>query len=117
MTPEDFQVIGILFLICLPVSALGWAIALIGGGVVRDVHAMPMEFRLAARITGPLATGKVFQTVATGIGIWTFANLEVPLILIGPYGLISSGGAIVYVVVQLLWLERVRRAVRAERKQ
>jgi hypothetical protein len=59
------------------------------------------------------AAADATQTVITGIFLLAFFNLPVPLILAGPYGPISKAGTIAFVLGQVLWLERIRRAARS----
>jgi hypothetical protein len=113
------QAVWYLFLFCLPVSVGLWSVLLVGGGFVNSVAAMPWEFRLAARVTGARKQdGRSVALLGRLDGVWgplfllVFVNLSVPLILVGPYGSISSFAAAGYLVIQLSWLARIRRAIR-----
>jgi hypothetical protein len=111
------QIFGYLFLVLLPLSIWLWSMVLVGSGFVRSIPEMPWEFRLAARVTGP-GRGDASSPLAVPVTLCCLAlvNLSAPLILVGPFGPLSSVGAVAYLVAQLLWLARIRRAVRrAER--
>jgi hypothetical protein len=90
-----------------------WSLVLVYSGIVRKVSTMPWELRLAVRVQGDDEGKRApWTSVLVLLGCLALINVQVPLILVGPYGPISSGAAITFVVAQLLWLARIRRAVR-----
>lgn len=114
----EAQTVAFLFLVCLPVSVCLWSGAMVAGGYVASVPTMPWEFRLAVKATGAKRAESLAPMAVPGpLLLLAFFNLPVPLILVGPYGPISSAVAIAYVLVQLLWLARIRRAVRRNNTQ
>jgi hypothetical protein len=110
------QVAWFLYLVCLPISICLWAILLVGVGAVNSVERMPWELQLAARIAvDGKYEGPSWTVVPAAICFLVFANLPVPLIVLGPYGLDGSIAAVLYVLVEAAWLVRVRRAIREAR--
>ena len=109
----ELGTVAFLFLVCLPASVCLWTVAMVAGGYVTRVASMPWEFRLAVRATGAKRSeGFAPMDVPGPPLLLAFSNLAVPLILVGPYGPVSSVAAVAYVLVHLLWLVRIRRAVR-----
>jgi hypothetical protein len=108
-----------LFFFCFPISVCLWSVSMVAGGYVDSVPPMPWEFRLAVRVTGARrAEGFAPMAVPGPLLLLGFANLPLPFFLVGSYGLIGSISAAAYVMAQLLWLMRIRRANRrANRKQ
>ena len=109
----DLQTFLFLFLVCFPLSVYLWSVLLVGGGFVRSIPEMPWEFRLAARITGAKRSeGFAAMAVAGPLVLLAIINSPVLFAIAGPYGLIGFLAAVSYVAVQLLWLARIRRAIR-----
>jgi hypothetical protein len=117
MTSIDLQVSALLFLLCFPASVVLWSVVLTGSGFVRNVAAMPRDFRLGLRFVDADKTGIVSpMTVPTGLFCLVVSNGTIPFLLKGQYGATSAALAIAYVVLQLLWLERIRRAAERSRR-
>ena len=111
MTSTDVQTMAFLFLICLPASMVVWAVVLVGVGFVRSVPSMPWEFRLAARVMeADRSRSAPILTVPVALFCLVVSNISAPLIFVSPYGPTSDSLAVMYLLVQLLWLDRVRRA-------
>ena len=116
----DLQPFWAFFLIlCLPTSVYLWAGFLVANGSVRSLPAMPWEFRLAARASGAKRdegrSGPVwgrFDWVWGLLFLLAFVNLVPLALLVRPYGPISFVSAAAYLLAQLCWLARIRRAVR-----
>ena len=114
----DLQTIPFLFLMCFPLSVYVWSVLLIEGGFVRVVPEMPWEFRLAARMTSAKRReGLAAMSVAGPLIPLAIINCPVPFFLVGLYGAVGSIAAAAYVVVHLLWLARIRRAIRRINRQ
>jgi len=118
LASPDVQAIVFLFLVAFPLSICLWAVILIGGGGVRSVAAMPPEFRLAASATGAdSGQGPSGPAVPVTLFFLVVCNIVPVGLLVRPYGPISWVAAVVYVVVQSLWLVRIRRAVQRINRQ
>jgi hypothetical protein len=114
----DLQPLAFIFLFFFPVSCFVWSIMLIAAGRVRSLPDMPWEFRLAARVVGADKTESYSPLTAPVDGFFLALVNVVPLgLLVHPYGPISWVGAVVYVVVHVLWLVRIRRALRRVNRQ
>lgn len=111
MDASDLQAGGLVFVLFFPTSVFLWSILLIGSGFVRDIPAMPWELQLSAHIAGA-DRSEGSSPMAVPIALLCLALFNVvPLgLLVRPYGPVSWVAAVVYVVVQSLWLLRIRRA-------
>ncbi|MGA3056767.1 MAG: hypothetical protein ABSE70_01825 [Candidatus Limnocylindrales bacterium] len=114
----ELRAVGYLFLFCFPVSVYLWSGLMVAGGYVGSDAAMPWEFQLALRMRGVKRAEGFAPMTVPGLGLLlVFFNLPLPFFLVGPFGPATSVAVVAYVVVQLLWLARIRRAVRRINRQ
>lgn len=106
------MLVAVFLLALLPVTMCLWAILLVGVGAVRSVSQMPWEFQLAARLAVDTKyEGPPWTVVPAAIIFLAFFNLPVPFAIFGPYGLEGPLAAVTYVLAQLGWLLRLRKAI------
>ena len=105
------------FLVAFPSSVYVWSAAVVGGGLIQSDRALPWEVRLSARMAGVKRDESDFAPMVV-LGpalVVAFFNLSVPLALVGPYSPAAKAVVLAYVGVHLLWLRRVRRAIKQAR--
>jgi hypothetical protein len=109
----DLQTFPFFFFICFPLSIYVWSVLLLRGGFAASVVDMPWEFRLAARMTDTKPNGTFAPMAAAGpLVVLGIINSPVLIAFVGPYGPIGFVAGVAYIVVHLMWLLRIRRAIR-----
>ena len=107
-----------LFGVCLPTTMIAWTLAVLGAGRLRNPDDQPRSFRFIAAAVRLFISERASQhspdriAIAGGIVFWAGANGPLLFVLVKrPYDLAGMLLLVAYVVVQAIWLQRIRRAV------